>query len=295
MSYMTPAFLKRMNSGLDLSGVSDEQIARVLDVASSTVNRVTAAPTHPVPHDFRGGSVTLEQHTWDLGNNYRHGSDRVYLYHRPVKSVTEFTLRVTGSQTVSFDPADIYVNGNDGYIEIISLARRLSVFSAGFVPVIGLRQPVAELEYTYGWTFPVVRDRLYADETLTTFAGSHQWWDATAPVRVYLDGVEQNPANYAVDHDEGIIQFAGQIFDGKGVTADYTHRLPAEIRDAMRLLYVNISEAARMVSSGLTSVKQIKVEEAMLAYSDSKRTVLEQFVDPRVETLLAPYRFRSWA
>lgn len=293
MTYMTPAFLRRLNIGLDLAGVPDEPIARLLAVATSAVNRETAAPNHPQPHDFRGGVATLEQHTWDLGNNYRTGSDRLYLYHPPVKAVTSFTLRVTSNQTVTFEPADIYVNRNDGYIEIISLARRLSVFSAGFVPVLGLRQPVAELTYTYGWSFPVAGEPMWADESLKVFAAANQWWDPDEPVTVYVNGVAEDPSFYSVDHDNGLVTFASQVYDGAGVTVDYTHRLPVEIRDAMALLFTNASEAARMVGGGLTSVRQVKVEEAMLAF-DRKTTVLENLVDDRISALLAPYRFRSW-
>lgn len=300
MQYVTPSQFKRMATGVDYSSLADSDLSVISSLATAAVNRHCAVAKLPQAHDFRGGSITNEQIDYPIGNTFWPGSDKVWVMHRPVKAVSRFFLRITPDQGVNFDPADLYIHLTDGSIEVISLARRLSVFSAGFVPVLGLRQPVAELDYTYGWSFPVTGETFYADSTLKVFHGENGWWDNTQTVNVYVNGTIQATNAYTVNYNEGTVTFTAPVTNGTGVTVDYTYKLPNEIFEATSLVMANAINSNAAQAANLRGLQGLRVEETEMRWGNprsgtSGNPVFEEFIDARVQSLLHAYRQFSWA
>lgn len=310
--YVSVSKFKLMGTGADLTDITDSTLAAMLSAATSRVNRYCAVPKTPVPHDFRGGTVgegsNWEKHQWDVGSMYRQGSDRVYPFHYPVKAIQTFQLRVTVTQTVDFNPVDIYINNDERYLEVISLAVRLSVFSAGYVPTIGLRVPVAELGYTYGYSFPVSGEAMTLDATTSgLYHADNQWWDTTEAITVYQDGVATASGLYTADADEGTVLFTTPPATTTAVTLDYTYRLPTEIAQATALIAADNVTRYTLQNAGSIGVAGIRIEETDVTFQDqiggspgqgsSRRPPSPIFSDtvsgPAAE-LLSSYVFRSW-
>src|SRR6185295_9658182 len=81
--------------------------------AQAEVDRYCNIPKQPVPFDWRGGTMTDEQHQWPIINPlaYGQGARRVYLNAGPIKAVTSFILDLGKTYTVVITPEDgIYIN-----------------------------------------------------------------------------------------------------------------------------------------------------------------------------------------
>lgn len=62
-NYLTPEAFRVMGFGVDLSVFEEVEVRNILARASARVNTYCAVPNLPQPHDFRGGTVTGEQHS----------------------------------------------------------------------------------------------------------------------------------------------------------------------------------------------------------------------------------------
>lgn len=295
MLYMTPGQFRRMATGADLSQLSsttDSDLAQILSLSTSAVNRWCSVPKLPQMHDFRGGSITGEQQDYPVGNVMWPGSDKFWPFHKPVKAVSQFKLQITPSQAVVFDPSDLYINLTDGYIEVISLARRLSVFSAGYIPILGMREPVAVVDYTYGWTFPVTGEMFYPDDSLKVFRGENQWWTSDT-VTVYIDGVDHT-SDFTIDRNEGTLTRATQVPSTSVVTVDYTYTLPTDIAHAVAIVASNAINANAFQQANVRGLQEMKVEETEVRF-ERGMVVFEELVDERAQGLLAAYKQYSWS
>ena len=289
VAYLTPKKYREMGLGVDLTGKTDAELTALLAAGSEMVNRYCAAPRD---HDFKGGTVTDEKHRWLPGNVYRHGTVRVYPFHKPIKSVSGLRIDVTNTQYINLTGSELYANEVENWIEPVSLAMTTAgVFGFSILPNVGLRQPVAKLSYTYGWMFDV------ADEELTSYSGNilasqNQFWLTEEEVALKADGVTLTAnVDYSVDYTEGLVTVSS--YDPSAVyEASYTHPLPQAIPMATALITNDLVGQSAIAAAGMLGLSGIKVEEVELRQS-SKINFYVTPVNSAAAALLDAYVYRS--
>lgn len=293
--YVTPERFKTMGFGVDLGSIEDFELRSVLARASDRVNTMCAVPGLPQPHDFRGGTITDEEHHWKMGDGVSQESQRtVYVWHYPLRTVTDLRIRLTNSQGIVFDPGELMVF--DREIEIVSLAMTSAgLFGAFIVPEIGLSQPRIVASYTYGYRIPITQVTVDATDGLT-YRGQDQWWDDDEDVTVFVDSVEVDSSEYSIDHDEGTVTFEDPQGPDARVQVSYTTKLPRAIATATGILAAESLGDAEMRARGMTGLSGIRVGEIELTRIAQQRggTTLVTPAQAEAESLLAPFRF-AWA
>jgi len=289
-TYLTPKRFRTFGTGVDLSSTTDDQLLPTLSVAAAMVNAYCAAP---MSHDFRGGTVTDEQHVWKLGNAHQAENQRIWPKHRPIRSASQLRIDVTNTQYVTLSGSSLYVNTVENWVEPVALAlSSVGLFNVAVLPNVGLRTPVAKLTYEYGWSFEAV------DETLTTYSADgrlqamNQFWDETAPVVVTQNGSTLPSNQYDVDYTEGIVTVSS--YDSTAMyAASYTYTLPSNIAMATALVASDLLGQANIAAAGLLGLSGIKVEEVELRQS-AKVGLYTTPINGAAQRLLAPYVYLSW-
>jgi hypothetical protein len=293
--YVTPERFKTMGFGIDLDAVEDSELRSVLRRASDRVNAITAAPGLPVPHDFRGGSITAEEHHYRMGGINEAAQRSIRLWHTPIKAVSDLRILLTNSQGVVFDSTELMVF--DKEVEIVSLAMTSAgLFGSFIVPEIGLAQPRIQADYTYGYSVPIVKQILDATDG-RTFRGQDQWWDSGEDVIVYDD--EDSviaDTNYTVHHDEGTIEFGSNQDPDEIRKASFTTKMPPGIATATGILAAEALGDRETRTRGMSGLRSVRVGEIELEKEMQMRggTTLVTPAVAEAESLLAPYRF-IWA
>lgn len=292
--YVTPERFKTMGFGVDLTEVEDFELRSVLTRASDRVNAICAAPGLPQPHDFRGGTITDEDHIWRMGDGVSQESQRsIYLWHYPIRTVTDLRIVLTNTQGVVFSPGELVVF--DRTVEIVSLAMTSAgLFGAFVVPEIGLSKPRVRASYTYGYSIQMVGQTLDATDGLT-YRGADQWWDLAEDVVVYKDDVEVT-SGYTIDYNEGTVTFDDPQGPDAHITVSYTTKLPRAVATATGILAAESIGDSEMRARGMSGLRHIRVGEIELDKVDQMRggTTLVTPAQAEAESLLAPFRF-SWA
>lgn len=263
VTLLSPRRYERAGYGMALpTGFTLSQLRSTLIRAQSRVDRYCNVPAQPSAFDWRGGTMTNEQHQWRIINPlaYGPGARRVYTNVGPIKTVTALSLDLGKTYQVALDPAvDVYVNAIEQYAEIVAVNPTI----VGFYPLavnLGLYNPIARITYTYGWSFPVAGDVLEA-ESPTLFSASYGNWDSTITPVVYLDGVVASPSTYAVNYDDGEISFTAGPTAGVEVSADYTYTVPDPVVEAIGITATNLLGQSRLAARGLTGLSSLKVAE----------------------------------
>lgn len=295
-SYLTPSQFRARGYGVKLDDYIDSDLAATLRRAASAVNTYTAAPTLPVPHDFRGGSIVSESHTWRVDPYARRPQRRVFLYHRPVLTVSSARIYVTNTQYVEFDSTEIYYEPAEGWIEPASAnLTSYGLFGAAMLPYVGLEHPHFVATYTYGRTIPVA-ERLYYSDEANTWRASSGFWTA-ASVVIQVNGVVVPSTDYQVDRVEGTIKFTANVpEDGDTVDASYTTSLHPDIAEAQGLIAASLISEKALVARGMAGLRAIKVAEISLERDfrrEAKGTPV--VIPPEASALLDPFIFRSVA
>lgn len=291
--YMTPERFKTMGFGVDLTDVEDYEIRAKLASAKARVHTITAAPKLPQPHDFRGGSITAEEHFWNTGDGRAIPPKRqFYPWHYPVKTCSDMKIYLTNNRYIDIGETERYLTKRT--IEIVSLAMTASgIFGAAIVPEIGLMNPVVRFDYTYGYEVPFVGEVL--EDTIgtgLTWRAQDQFWTSEDDVTIYVDGVETAPDS--VDLEEGTVTF-GSDQSGSVVTADYTSKLPREIAMATGILAAEALGDRETRSRGMSGLRTIRVGEIALE-KDTPMRGGQTLVTPaqaEAEALLSGFHFIS--
>lgn len=291
--YVTPERFKTMGFGVDLDDVQDFELHAVLRRASNRVNAICAAPGLPQPHDFRGGTISGEEHFWRMGDGVSLPAQRqIWLWHYPIKEVTQLRIRLTNSQYIQFPDTELVVG--DRFVEIASLQMTSAgLFGAAIVPQIGLAKPLINVNYTYGWAIPITGETLEATDGLL-YRAQDQWWTAD-DVTVYVDG-SAITTGFAIQRDEGAILFESPQTPDAVITADFVTRLPPAIATATGILAAEGLGDMEMRGRGMGNLRSIRVGEIMLEKEEAMRggkTVISQ-AQAEAEAHLNPFRF-IWA
>jgi len=291
--YVTPERFRTMGMGVDLDEVDDVSLRTTLAAASARVNVLCAAPGRPVPHDFRGGTITNERHRVRLADSpFGEVQRKFYLWHRPIISVSSVKFDVTNQQYIDFPDDDVYVT--ESWIEIVSLAMTGNgLFGAAIVPVIGLENVTGRFSYTYGRTIPIFWDELEATDA-RTYRAQNQWWTSD-DVTVEVDGVEVT-TGFTINRDEGTIVFDAQQDPDSRITASYTTKLPFDIAYATALLAADAFADRETRARGMAGLRSLKVGEITMEKDSARRGErmgVQQSASPEIMSLLDGYRFMS--
>lgn len=286
--YLTPARYRTMGTGVSLP--NDGVLANHIANASALVNAYCCVPAG---YDFRGGSVTDEQHVWDTGNIKRSPSNRVWPFNRPVKTVASLRIEITNNQSILFNQANsLYVHSTESWVEPVDLAlTTFGVFGYGILPNIGLRQPVAKLTYTYGYDFTATDEALVTASGSTLYADNQFFTDANIVLK--KNSTVVSTANYTVNRTEGTVLLATPTVPGEEYTLTYHYKIPNAVARATAMLVTDVVGAASIASSGLSGLSGIKVEEVELR--QSKGNFLSSGIVGPAASMLAPYVVRSMA
>jgi hypothetical protein len=298
--YVTAAKFREMGFGVDVSNLEDPALTALCARATSLVDAYCLVPRLPngANHDFRGGSVVSEQHTWRYpASPVDIGQRRAYPFHWPVTGVTRFIIKVTNTQYVSIAPSELFINGTQKYVEVVSLAITSSgLFNALVVPNIGLATPVVELDYTYGRTFAETGERLAFSDG-QTWRAANQWWAQDPAPVIYKNGTPMTvTTDYTIDFDEGTVILVNDAEDTDVITADYSFRLPWEVRDATGHIVAALQIEAGKQASGIAGLRRLTVEEVTLEqqrFQPGQASIHLEALSPEAAMLLATYRFDS--
>jgi len=256
--------------GIDTSSLTTAQLRGTLQRATTTVNQWCNAAQVPQPFDFRGGAVTDEQHLFPIPSPLipNPGSRRVFVYQRPLRTVTAFAIQFTTTYQITLDAAsDIFINATEGWCEIIASQPTI----IGYPPIgywYGLYQPIAKVSYTYGHQIAVTDDGCEGSSP-TTFWASYGQWDATAAIEVQVNGVVVDSADYSTNAADGSITFVTAPAVGAEVTASYTTTLPDAISQATGLIAVDQIARSRIAARGMIGLSNIKVAEISMTMAQA--------------------------
>jgi hypothetical protein len=289
LNYLSNDRYRVMGFGADLDGIEEVELANILTRSTAVVNAYCAAPMIPQPFSFTGGTITGEQHKWTLGTEITKGTRRVYPYSRPIKNVTDFRIKVTNQISAVINARDLFINNTYGYIEVVSLAAVVyGVYPVGVVPNLGLYQPVAEINYEYGWEFPVTTETLYATDGLT-YRSQHGFWEANSAT-IYEGGTATTSG--IVDYVDGTVTFP--YHPATTVTASYTYTLPSAVEQATGEVASTLLAERELTEKGMRGLAGIQIAEVHLRRSFEGGKVSDEIkakVSPTAQMLLEPYRF----
>ena len=254
LPYLTPQRYRSMGFGTDSQ--EDAELRSIIQRATLSVDRYLSVPMTPQRFSFRGGTMVGEEHYFNLGNGTNVGPTyRFWPRSKPVVSVEDLKVYVTNSQYVDFSTDELFVAHD--HIAVTSLTiTSIGLFGNFSVPIIGLTQPIARIDYTYGQTFPETDEYLEVTDGLTFRAQNQFWTDAAVTVK--LDG-NIITTGFTVDRDEGTIVFDEAQAADAVIQASYTYGMYPEIGQAVGLCVAGFIGDKQLVEKGMTGVQSLRV------------------------------------
>lgn len=294
--YLTPQRFREMGFGIDISELDDTELMALIAQASSVVDSYCNVPRMPQKHDFLGGRISREQHTWRYPSSpFDIGQRRVYLYHWPMIAIEQFRIYVTNTQYVEIAPSALLLNNTERYAEVVSLALTgVGLFNALVIPNVGLATPVCYTTYTYGWDFEVTDEDLTCSDGQTWRAQNQFWFTDTdrAPV-IKKNGVVVT-SGFTVDAREGTVVFDDNLLATDSVSASYHHKLPADIQYGTGHIVAHLHGQAELHARGMAHLTSMRVAEVTMTRRDPpKADTLAELLDvlvPEAALLLGGYR-----
>jgi hypothetical protein len=267
--------------------------------ASAAVDTFCNGTLLPDKHDFRGGVVTDEQHIWKPPTPLLNepGARRIFLNHRPIRTLTAFSIEYTNSYSIVLQPSDLMVNTPSGFVEIVASQPTI----IGYPPLgywFGLYNPFVLASYTYGWQFAAEGDVLEAVST-TLYMASHGSWLDGGIVTVEVDGVEIDSSDYSVNADDGTINFADNVAPDPDqvATVSYTYTLPSAIETATAIIATDLLGQSRNAARGMIGLQSIRVAEVAITALQPSQMISKNGVSipPQAATLLGGFAIGSVA
>jgi len=296
--YLTPGQFRAMNLGVSLTGWTDLQLAAYLRRASSSVNNFTGAPRLPVVHDFRGGEVAGETHTWPVDAYDTSPTRKVFLYHRPVIAIASMRIYATKTQYVEFQASELYYELSEGWVEPASAnLTSYGLWGAAMYPAIGLSEPHSSIDYTYGDRFPSI-EMLYPDTVTNQWRSTVGWW-SDETVQVYVNGVLRTSA-YTIDRNEGTVLFSSPIPNSNDdVEVSFTGRLHPDIAMATGIIAAARINDKNLVAAGFPQgVRSFRVAEVQVERDLPRRGASQpepESIPNEAAELLEQFRFAALA
>lgn len=294
--YLTPARFREMGFGIDVGELDDAELLALINQASSVVDSYCNVPRIPQMHDFRGGTITGEQHAWRYPTTpFEIGQRRYYPWHWPIIAIQQFRIYVTNTQYVEIAPTELMINNSERYLEVVSLALTSSgLFNALIVPNVGLATPIAKCSYTYGWDLTVNDEYLVCSDGQTWRAQNQFWHTDTGREPVIKKNGTIQTTGFTVNPIEGTVVFDSNLAASDIVSASYHHKLPRDIQYGTGHIISHLHGEAELHARGMAHLTRMRVAEVDME-RDLRRgqpsglaELLDQLV-PEAALLLAAY------
>jgi len=255
-----------MGFGSDISELDDTELVSLIAQASAVVDSYCNVPRIPQKHDFRGGTITGEQHRWRYPQSpFEIGQRKYYPFHWPILEIQQFRIYVTNTQYVEIAPSAMLINNSERYWEIVSLALTgVGLFNALIIPNVGLADPIAKSTYTYGWDFTVEDDSLTCSDGQTWRAQNQYWFTDTNRAPVIKKNGAVVTSGFTVDATEGSVVFTDNLLATDSVTATYHHKLPSDIQYGTGHIVAHLHGEAELHARGMAHLTMIKVAEVTM-------------------------------
>ena len=255
-----------MGFGIDISELDDTELMSLISQASAVVDSYCNVPRIPQKHDFRGGTITGEQHRWRYPQSpFEIGQRKYYPFHWPILEIQQFRIYVTNTQYVEIAPSAMLINNSERYWEIVSLALTgVGLFNALIIPNVGLADPIAKSTYTYGWDFTVEDDSLTCSDGQTWRAQNQYWFTDTNRAPVIKKNGAVVTSGFTVDATEGSVVFTDNLLATDSVTATYHHKLPSDIQYGTGHIVAHLHGEAELHARGMAHLTMIKVAEVTM-------------------------------
>lgn len=133
-AYLTPEEFKELETGIDLTGITDDALGSMLMQSSRTVDNYCHTA-------FGLNVVDMEQQLWSE-------TRRIYPHNGPVLAVRDMRLLIGSRQFAAISLRDLFINRNANFVELVSLALTTSL-SAELVSL-GLTHIMAQYSYVFG-------------------------------------------------------------------------------------------------------------------------------------------------
>lgn len=299
MLYLTPRRYHSMGQGVDLTNIEDQDLLAQIQIASGLANQYCNVD---LDHDFRGGTVTHEAHTWKLGNYMWPASGYIWPKHKPLTLLTSFRIYVTNTQYLEIDPTRVHYHENENKLEPLFSEASIGVWAAAQVPIAGFREPEAEIAYQYGYNFSVTDEIMFPDGGIK-WRAQNQWWsnaETLTPI-IKINGVAVDNTDLVIDYNEGTVAIDDDALTAldisadeiTGVTASYTYKLPTNIATAVALIVTSLLGSRSIAERGLQGLSGIRVEEVEIRQSRDAQLARDD-IPGLAKQLLMPYRYHHW-
>jgi len=243
--------------GFGTEDQDDAELRSIIQRATLSVDRYLGVPMVPQRFSFRGGTMVGEEHDFYQGNGVNEGPTyRFWTRAKPLKSVQQLRIYVTNSQYIDVAPEDLFVAHDHIQVLTMSLNWSYGIWGAFNTPLVGLVQPIARIDYTYGYSFTTVDEYLSKTDGLT-WRAENQFWDASA-VTVKVNGVAVT-TGFTVNKEEGIVVFGAALPAGSTVQASYGYPLIPEIPQAVGMSVADFIGNKQLVEKGMTGVQSLRV------------------------------------
>lgn len=262
--YVTAERVKTLGLGIDLDEIEVVDIRASIARAVATIHTFCAVPMLPQRYDFRGGTITDEEHVWPIDPYQQPRPLQIWPYHTPVRTVTGcrivYHVAANGSESaLVVNPLGILIS-DTGYIEISSMELTQVVFANAITPYVGLANPISRTSYTYGYRF-VVTDEFIEAVDARTYQAENQFW-ASDPVTVKVNGATKSETtDYTLNRREGWVVFAANLGADDEVTVSYTHSLPTDIAQACGVLVAQDLGKADLRRKGMEGLASVRVKD----------------------------------
>lgn len=267
MRYLTPACVRNLGTGLPLDGLTDTDIAGLIEEAEALIDS-EAGLDERAGVGFASGTHT-EAQAWDFATR------RVYpaSFPVPVLSVQSFEVVVSKQQGstqevyATIDPTLVIIQNDEGYLEVLSLA--LALYSlAPVLTQLGLVQPFARFTYAAGYSIQQTSRRLFPSNellgavdpvegedtgTLNLWHSRLPCWDDTQPVTVTQNGATLDPSLYTVSYDDGAVALNTSYALTDVVRASFVSTIPFEVVQIAKGAFVEVAGEYVANASGLAA------------------------------------------
>lgn len=312
MKYITPAaYWYAEDSVPGAQTISPQVMARYINRAETIIDTF-------VGFDARFGG--FEQHTawYQAAFDEKTLRTRIPNFPVPVINVNRYRIQVSNMSNsqgffADINNSDVAINVFGGYIEIVPL-QAVTYSLTPFMLGLGLQPPLTQVDYTAGFYFPQLGERLdNISGDLKTYRALRGFWASTyavssfiqpvtlppVPPVVYVNGATQLSSTYTIDMTEGVVTFNSPLAAGSVVTADYTYTIPEPVANATIAQVTWMLQQRNLNLMGLGGIEvarsrdqQIKRHIRTSADASSKD---EPAICPEAMQYLEPYTYTPLA
>jgi hypothetical protein len=164
------------------------------------------------------------------------------------------------------------------------------------LPYVGLEQPFAQTDYTYGYRFPITEAADFVAGAV--WRASRGFW-STDPVVVSVNGVVRPSNQYILDRTEGTVTFTGSLPSSTdSVAVAYTATEPDEIAQATGIIAASLLSNRALVSRlpVMGSLRALRVAEVSIERGSARTGVQDtESIPVEAADLLEDFVFRTIA